>query len=133
MLVSVIPVGAGCLAHTGQLTVPLGDCEASRESANIILGQLVICHFFQVLVPELFVVWQHRWTVSSWRRTLTQPGRGVVILDEQLLLPRLPLRRPLRPHQRLVTLHAVGKDFIEDWSYGLLVDQWQVTAPARTG
>src|SRR5213078_2432058 len=105
MFVSVIPVGTGRLTHTGRLAIPLGDCEASWISTYIILRKQVVGHFFLVLEPELFVLRQHRRAVSSWRRTLTQPWRGVVILDKKLLLPRLPLRRPLRPHQRLVTVH----------------------------
>src|ERR1043165_7779093 len=67
------------------------------------------------------------------RWTLTHPRGGVVVLDQKLLLPVLPLNRPVRPQQRLVTVHAIRKDFVEDGSNGLLVDHWQAIAPARAG
>src|ERR1044072_3806853 len=65
------------------------------------------------------------------RWTLAQPRGRVVVLDQKLLLPVLPLNRPVRPPQRLVTVHAIRKDFVEDGSNGLLVDRWQAIAPAR--
>src|SRR2546421_4793510 len=98
MLVSVIPVSTGCLTHTICLAIPFRKREAIRESADVVLRQLVLVHLLCVLKPELFVLRQHRWTKSSRWRTLAQPRRGVVILNEKLLLPGLPLRRPVRPH-----------------------------------
>src|SRR5690349_6646401 len=93
----------------------------------------MVLHFLSVLKPELLVLRQHRWTISSRRRTLTQPCRGVVVLHEKLLLPGLPFNWPLRPHQRLVTVHAIRKNFIEDGCYRLLVDYWQAVTPTRAG
>jgi hypothetical protein len=71
--------------------------------------------------------------VATCRWTLTQPWRGVVVVVEKLLLPVLPLNRPLGPQQRLVTVHAVRKDFFKDGPHGFLVDRWQAITPTRTG
>src|SRR6185295_15784621 len=135
MLVRVIPVSAGRLTHTIGLAIPLRNREAIRESADVVLRQLRIrrLHFLLVLIPELFVLWEHRWAISSRRRTLTQPCRGVVVLDEKLLLPVLPFNWPVRPQQRLVTVHAIRKDFVEDGCYRLLVDHWQAITPKWAG
>ena len=136
MLVCVIPVRSGRLTHDRAIRIislPFRNRETGRESADIILRQLGPgrLHFLLVLIPKLFILWQHRWPISSGRWTLSEPGGGVVILDKQLLLPVLPLDRPIRPQQRLVAVHARREDLVEDSRDRLLVHHRQAIFASR--
>src|SRR5215510_2164381 len=121
MLVRVIPVSSRCLAHA----VPslFRYLEAVWESPDVILGEpgRHVMHFFLVLLPKLFVGWQRR--MSRCRR-LAPPRSGVVIVDQKLLLQRLPRRGPVVPQQRLVTMRAIREYLVEDWLYRLLGYGW---------
>src|SRR5688572_32736471 len=124
MLVTMVPVRSWRLAHAVRLTIPFGNVETVGECAYVILRQMLLCHGFNVLRPQLLVRWQS---------ALPTPYRGLVIRCEKLFLPSLPRWRPVAPLHRLLALSTCLEYLIEYRLHRLFVHERFAVASSRRG